>query len=109
MRIEKLKTKSIEELIKEADEKKIKLYAYKLDLKSGKEKDTGKVKFLKKDIARILTIISTKRLAGEAVPQVKSEEPKIKTEVKEEDSLKEEKVKKETKVKKASKVVKAEK
>ena len=98
MRTEKLRTKTITELQKDYSEKKSKLYQYQLDLKSGKEKDTAKVKFLRKDIARILTMITTKRLAGEAPPQVQSEVPK------EEQVLEEEK-----KPKQEEKVAKTEK
>jgi len=107
MRAEKLKIKTITDLQKDYTEKKSKLYTYQLDLKSGKEKDTAKVKFLRKDIARILTIITTKRLAGEDVPQVESEEPK-KEEVKETVKAEKKEVKKEM-AKESKKSEKAEK
>jgi len=101
MRTEKLRTKTISELQKEYTEKKAKLYQYQLDLKSAKEKDTAKVKFLRKDIARILTIISTKRLAGEALPPVQSVEPKqVKVAQKEKITKEENEPKKELKIKK---------
>jgi len=54
-----------------------------LDLKSGKEKDGSKVKFLRRDIARILTSIQKKGIEPEA-------------EVKEVKEIKVKKIKKET-------------
>jgi ribosomal protein L29 len=41
MKIEKLKAKTIEELVTTLNDKRLKLHTYELELKSGKEKDTG--------------------------------------------------------------------
>lgn|GEM_PF-1902170 len=60
MKIEKLKAKTIEELVTTLTDKRQKLHTYELELKSGKEKDTGKVKVMRRDIARILTLINKK-------------------------------------------------
>jgi len=62
MKIEKLKAKTIEELVTTLNDKRLKLHTYELELKSGKEKDTGKVKVMRRDIARILTLINQKSL-----------------------------------------------
>mgnify|MGYP000970320591 CR=1 FL=1 len=70
MRIEKIKAMSIVELQKEFTERKTKLNTYLLDIKSGKEKNTAKAKEMKKDIARILTIINLKTMAGEVAAAV---------------------------------------
>lgn len=70
MRMDKIKAMSIAELKKEYLEKKAKLNSYQLDIKSGKEKDTAKVKSMKKDIARILTVIQLKTMASEVTEAV---------------------------------------
>lgn len=70
MRIDKIKAMSVAELQKEYLEKKAKLISYQLDLKSGKEKDTAKVKSMKKDVARILTVIQLKSMASEVANAV---------------------------------------
>jgi large subunit ribosomal protein L29 len=62
MKIEKLKAKTTEELVTTLNDKRVKLHNYELELKSGKEKDTGKVKVMRRDIARILTLLNQKSL-----------------------------------------------
>jgi ribosomal protein L29 len=101
MRIEKYKSKTVEALINDFQEKQIKLHAYQLDLKSGKEKDTSKVKGFKHDIARILTLINVKNLSGEIIEAVK-----VVKEVKEVEQVKEVKEVKEVKKIKEVKAVK---
>jgi len=83
MRQSKLKTLNLRELKSEYKEKQEKYKQYYLDLKSGKEKDGSKVKFLRRDIARILTSIQKKGIEPEA-------------EVKEVKEIKVKKIKKET-------------
>jgi|OpeIllAssembly_1097287.scaffolds.fasta_scaffold116612_3 ribosomal protein L29 len=61
MKIAKLKSKSLKELKVEWEQRIAKLHAYELDLKSGKEKDTSKVKGLRHDVARILTLLTQKQ------------------------------------------------
>ncbi len=80
MRIDKYKSKSLAELNTDLQEKKVKLHAYQLDIKSGKEKDTAKVKYMRKDIARISTISNIKQITGEVLKAVeeKIETPKLK-------------------------------
>lgn len=72
MKIEKLKAKTIEELVTTLKEKRLKLHAYELELKSGKEKDTGKVKVMRRDIARMLTLINQKS-SEQPLDEVKEE------------------------------------
>jgi len=109
MKLNKLKTYNLVELKKEYKEKVEKLNLYSLDLKSGKEKDSAKVRTLRKDVARILTLINQRNDFEEAeeviVKEVKVEAKKevVKEETKEE--VKEE-VKKE--VKEEKKVAKKE-
>lgn len=81
---------SVAELKKEYAEKQGKLIAYKLDLKSAKEKDTSKVKVLKRDVARILTVLKLKSLAGEITAAV-ANEVKVSAEAKDSANQKESK------------------
>lgn len=76
MKIAKLKSKSIKELKVEIEQRTAKLHAYELDLKSGKEKDTSKVKGLRHDIARVLTLLTQKQSITESIPgsDIKEEE-----------------------------------
>lgn len=102
MKLNKIKTYNLTELNKEYKEKILKLKQYELDCKSGKEKDSSKIKLYRRDVARILTLINQKNLAGTEEVKVELKPKKVK-EVKE---VKEEKkeVKKETKkeIKKAT-------
>ena len=70
MRIEKIKAMTIAELQKENAERQTKLHLYQLDIKSGKEKDTSKVKSMRHDIARIQTMINLKTVTTEITEQV---------------------------------------
>lgn len=85
MKLNKLKTYNLVELKKEYKEKVEKLNLYALDLKSGKEKDSAKLRTLRRDVARILTLINL-RNDFEQAEQVIIEEVKVenkKEEVKE--------------------------
>jgi len=62
MKISKIKALKTEELKKEYSEKQAKYKQYQLDLKSAKEKDFAKAKFLRRDIARILTLLNQRDL-----------------------------------------------
>ena len=104
MKLNKLKTFNIAELSKEYKEKALKLKQYELDLKSGKEKDSAKVKFLRRDVSRILTLINQKiqlELVESVIEDIKKldkmTEKEPKEEVKKVEEKKEEiKTKKET-------------
>ena len=73
MRTDKIKAMTVAALKKEYLEKKTKLNSYQLDLKSGKEKDTAKVKSMRRNIARILTVIQLKSMASEVAEAVASQ------------------------------------
>lgn len=60
-----LRAKNIEELKKEIAEKKKELEKYVNEVYKGKEKNISKTKFLKRDIARINTIINEKKILKE--------------------------------------------
>jgi len=57
MKIDELRQKSKEEIRKLLDEKRERLRQLRFDLVSGKVKNVKEVREIKKDIARILTII----------------------------------------------------
>ncbi len=82
MKIEKLKSKTTKELVAEYESKKNKLFAYQLDLKSGKEKDSSKVKIMKRDIARILTLININKTIKEVLSTEAVKEAEVKEESK---------------------------
>jgi len=102
MKLNKIKTYNLTELNKEYKEKILKLKQYELDCKSGKEKDSSKIKLYRRDVARILTLINQKNLLVE--DEVKSE-IKLKKEEKKEEAAKEVKKKTEDENKKESKKV----
>ena len=60
MKMTELKTKTKEELKKLLLEKREKLHQLNFDLVSGKVKNVREIHFTKKDIARILTLLSIK-------------------------------------------------
>ena len=60
MTLNKLKTYNSTELSKEYKETQEKFKKYKIDLKSGKEKDSAKIKTLRKNVAQILTLLKQK-------------------------------------------------
>lgn len=109
MKLNKLKTYNLVELKKEYKEKVEKLNLYSLDLKSGKEKDSAKVRTLRKDVARILTLINQRKDFEEAeeviVKEVKVEKKAVEVKEETKEEVKEE-VKKE--VKEEKKVAKKE-
>ena len=55
---EQLKTKPAEELRKLAHEYRDKMWALTIDLKAGKVKNVKEINRIKKDVARIMTILS---------------------------------------------------
>lgn len=57
-----LKTKSEEELKTMLIERRRKLQSLKFDLIAGKVKNVKQIKNIKKDIARILTILNSKKI-----------------------------------------------
>lgn len=107
MKLNKLKTYNLVELKKEYKEKVEKLNLYSLDLKSGKEKDSAKVRTLRKDVARILTLISQRNDFEEAEEVIVKEVKADKVEVKKEEVKEEvkEEIKEEVKEVKADKKV----
>jgi large subunit ribosomal protein L29 len=60
MRAKELRTKKIEELKKILNEKREKIKNLKFDLAQGKLKNVREIREIKKDIARILTILKEK-------------------------------------------------
>jgi ribosomal protein L29 len=106
MKLKKLKTYNSVELLKEYKEKQSKFKEYKLDLKSGKEKDSGKVKILRRDIARILTLMKIKDLENLSIDLQKTDKKEVKVEKIETTEPKVEKNKKEKVEKKEQKVEK---
>ncbi len=61
MHADGLRKKSIKQLQKLLEDTKKELEKYKIDLIKEKENDVQKIKLLKKDCARILTVINEKR------------------------------------------------
>ncbi|MDP3901806.1 MAG: 50S ribosomal protein L29 [bacterium] len=53
-----LKGKSAEELTHKMEEMKDKLHSLKMDLAAGKVKNVREINIIKKDIARILTVLN---------------------------------------------------
>jgi len=60
MKPKDLKQKSNQELVSLLSENREKLRQFRFDLSAGKVKDIRSIRGLKKDIARILTLISLK-------------------------------------------------
>jgi ribosomal protein L29 len=65
--VKKLVTKSMTELVKDIAEAKEKLWETHRDVKSGKVKNSHLIGELRKDIARMLTIVQNKQIAEKAV------------------------------------------
>ena len=59
-----IKEKTIEELIKLLDEKKLELFSAKMKLKTMQLKNTSELRVIKKDIAKVLTALSQKKAEG---------------------------------------------
>ena len=79
MNLKKLKTYNLKELQKEYIDRANKLKEYELNLRSGKEKDTSKVKHLRRDVARVLTLLNTTEFLAKLDSEVvATKEPKIK-------------------------------
>jgi large subunit ribosomal protein L29 len=57
MKIQEIRSKSKKELQRLLEEKREKLRSLKLDLAAGKVKNVREIREIKKDIARILTIM----------------------------------------------------
>ncbi|HOK00522.1 MAG TPA: 50S ribosomal protein L29 [Candidatus Pacearchaeota archaeon] len=62
MKAKELKNKTPDELKQLLKEKREKLYQFKVDLSAGKVKDIREIRLIKKDIARILTILKEKNI-----------------------------------------------
>lgn len=60
MKIAELKQKPEEDLKKGLIENRSKIFDLKINLKQGQVKNTSEIRKLKKDIARILTILKSK-------------------------------------------------
>lgn len=58
--IKELHTKTIEELRKMLIDEELQITQLKIDLRTGKLKNTNAVKMEKKDVARILTVLGEK-------------------------------------------------
>jgi large subunit ribosomal protein L29 len=63
MKAKELRQKSYNELEKMLQEKMKKLYQLKSDLVAGKVKNVREIRMVKKDIARILTILNERKLS----------------------------------------------
>ncbi len=57
---EELKTRTREELVKELSDKRLEVSRLSLDISTQKEKNTALLKTKKKEITRILTLLSQK-------------------------------------------------
>jgi len=62
MKAKELRQKSDNELEKILQEKRKKLYQLRSDLVAGKVKNVREIRMVKKDIARILTILNERKL-----------------------------------------------
>jgi ribosomal protein L29 len=60
MSTKKLQSKTIKELEKELDDKRQALSETRFNLRIGRESDYAQVKYLKKDLARITTVLQEK-------------------------------------------------
>ena len=65
MQAKELRTKSKDELQKELENLKKELEKRMLEIYKGKEKNVVKTRFLRRDLARINTILSEKKFMGE--------------------------------------------
>jgi large subunit ribosomal protein L29 len=63
MKAKELRQKSDNELEKILQEKRKKLYQLRSDLVAGKVKNVREIRMVKKDIARILTILNERKLS----------------------------------------------
>jgi large subunit ribosomal protein L29 len=63
MKAKELRQKSDNELEKMLQEKRKKLYQLRSDLVAGKVKNVREIRMVKKDIARILTILNERKLS----------------------------------------------
>jgi ribosomal protein L29 len=55
---EQLKTKNVTELTKVLDERRARLWSLRVELGSGKVKNVREIRRVKRDIARLLTILN---------------------------------------------------
>ena len=62
--LEELKLKDLDEIVKLAQGKKLESIKVKAETKAGKEKNLKKTKFLRHDLAQILTLAREKELAN---------------------------------------------
>ena len=85
MKISKIKEMSSPELEKELGELKSELFKLRFSLATNGLDNPMKIKEVKKDIARIKTVLTQRELNGEKV-EVKAEVKKAKTEAKKEES-----------------------
>lgn len=61
MKVVELREKSIDELFKVADELKIKIHQTQMELATNKSQNHGLIRNTKKDLARVLTVVSEKQ------------------------------------------------
>lgn len=66
MQAKELRAKNINELLKELESKKKELEKHMAAVYKGKEKNLLKSRFIRKDIARIATVISEKKFLEKA-------------------------------------------
>ena len=77
MKIQEFKQKSKSELQKDLVDSKERVRSLRFDLASGKVKNVREIRTLKKDIARILTLLTESRQDGTKVKKmIKSSSPK---------------------------------
>ena len=65
--------KDLEKLLKEAESKKLEIIKVDAEAKASKEKNLKKVKYLRRDLSQILTLIREKELLAKEGKQVSSE------------------------------------
>ena len=66
MKAKDIRTKNTKELIKELKDKNKELEKLMLNVYKGKEKNLGAPRFLRKDIARIKTVLAEKKFMEES-------------------------------------------
>jgi len=71
MKMKELKNKSDEDLKKDLQAMREKLRNFRFDLEAGKVKDVRGIRQLKKDIARVLTLLNERRLTNAKMNNIK--------------------------------------
>lgn len=76
MQAKDLRQKSEKELLKLVDDLKAELFMLRFQNSTGQLDQPHKIKLIKKDIARVFTVLNTKEITAKAAPAVKAEAKK---------------------------------